>query len=107
MSVDYDASTGFGYKISREKWSESNLNPEDLDGNHSAQLPDGFKYFQYGSAYIDNGEGIVICFKGNLSLILRGEEPLPDCSPILEWAKKHNILFENDKPELYTELYIF
>lgn len=107
MGVDYTAKSGFGYKISCEEVANMPFEDEDFDKGEKCELPEGFKYLRVGSSYEENEIELLIVINCDLSEILRGEKPLPDVSLLLEWAKKHGISFENEKPELYTELYIW
>lgn len=102
MGVDYNAVSGFGYKISCEEYSVMASEDEDFDLDEYAELPEGFSSSSYGNHF--TGQiGLLITINSDLSEILRGEKPLPDVSPLLEWAEKHDIKFENEKPQLFAE----
>ena len=66
-------------------------------------LPEGVLESTYGDFPNSYNIGTLITIACDLSAVLRGEATLPDVSPIDEWAKKHNIVFENTRPELIFE----
>lgn len=105
MGVDYSAVGGFGYKISpdvsKELWDTFGV--ECFEKGRQLELPDSVEESTYGNYFWENNIGTLITIACDLSAILRGEATLPDVSPIDEWAKKHNIVFENTRPELFLE----
>lgn len=115
IGCDCEAAHGFGFQISPEElrrvWGSNRTINELVDGFRDSlgitgdrPLPNGFKWVFCGSFYASDCLGCIISTSQNLSEILRGDIPCPDFQPLLEWAKKHNIQFENDKPELFVEM---
>lgn len=103
MSCPYFAVHGFGFSIST---SDSQELFEALEEQDGYELPEGVDYTQYGYT-MNNGEwGLIIYMKTDLSAILRGELPLPNVTPILEWAELYNIKFENPIPQLFVEFQV-
>lgn len=103
MSIDYESMSGFGYRVVSQKVSEKLI--DDIDVGGRAELPDGIKYLVHGN-YIVGTINLLIVVDCDISSVLNGKAPLPDCSPIIEWANKHKIKLENDSPKFFAEVLI-
>lgn len=98
----------FGFRIPYEelqkKWIEQEATTmlkigESLSSNGSRALPDGFGwgFYRFARGHL----GCVISANVDLSSVLRGEHPCPDFTPIMDWAKRHGVMFDYDIPKLY------
>jgi hypothetical protein len=103
---------GFGFKTSPDELKRldklygDDSDMDELLSTGSLSLPDGFAYAHYNDGY-DEPAGMLFVVKSDdaISAALRGEAPLPDMTPLVRWARKHLISFDELLPKLHHLTY--